>query len=379
MARVPADPSNAALLYYQAFLLCPEVPVAVSSGWDDVLRGSEPSDAVWGYLRDCADAIAFAEAATRLVKCDWGIPQSGGLATRLPQIGESLDLCKVLWVSARVLARDGHYAAAFARCMTIRRFAGHIGDDMLLLYAASRQVDRGAQTCIRHILGGMSSDEATLAGLKDQLESVRGAPLSPTRALRAHLELALQTMRTRPDILVEVRHQLTERAKDESTRTELQNLTDEALISRAREPYSNFLDSAIQVMDSKLPYAEAYVEIQRLQKMLEDKFRVDPAVSQIIVACADQPLNMYCLQISDEAYLNALKVGIEIYLVLARTGRVPDKLGDDWPADPLTGDPFQYNRTDEGFVLRHSDKHIPGGGLRPMEFKVPTASALKNP
>jgi hypothetical protein len=147
-------------------------------------------------------------------------------------------------------------------------------------------------------------------------------------------------------------------------------LADEELISLARQPYSKFLDSAIQVMDGNMPYAEAYGEIQRLQAALESDFGTDPAVRQVIAACADQPLSMYHLQVSDEALLNALRVGIEVYLVIARTGQTPDKLSDDWPADPLTGDAFRYNLTDEGFVLSHSDKDIPGGGLRPIGFKV---------
>jgi hypothetical protein len=370
VAAIPPDPNNAALLYYQAFLLCPEIPAPIFNEWNGVLRGDDPSNAIRGYLKDCDEAIGLAETATELPECNWGIPYSKGFGARLPQAAEGLRLCQVLWVSARVLACDGDDIAAFDRSMAIRRFARQIGDDTVFLYAVSGQIDGDAQICIRHILGGMPPEERTLTWLKAQLAGVEGAPRSPARALRADLELALQTMRANPDILLEVRRQLVESAEDESTRKQLQNLADEELISLARQPYSKFLDSAIQVIDGNMPYAEAYGEIQRLQAALESDFGTDPAVRQVIAACADQPLSMYHLQVSDEALLNALRVGIEVYLVIARTGQMPDTLSDDWLADPLTGDAFRYNLTDEGFVLSHSDKDIPGGGLRPIGFKV---------
>ncbi len=44
------DPDNAALLYYQAFLLRPELDDATFIHFDSVLRGGDPDEVVREYL-----------------------------------------------------------------------------------------------------------------------------------------------------------------------------------------------------------------------------------------------------------------------------------------------------------------------------------------
>ena len=54
-ATLPPDPDNAALLYYQAFLLRPEPDADTSASIDDVVRGGEPDENLRKYLnlQDC--------------------------------------------------------------------------------------------------------------------------------------------------------------------------------------------------------------------------------------------------------------------------------------------------------------------------------------
>ena len=58
------------------------------------------------------------------------------------------------------------------------------------------------------------------------------------------------------------------------------------------------------------------------------------------------------------SHFNALLAGIEVYLVLARTGKLPDVLPEDLPKDPFSSKDFDYRLTEGGFVIRCRGKDI---------------------
>ncbi len=72
------DPDNVALLYYQAFLLRPELDDDTFIHFDSVLRGGEPDEVVREYLNlpKSRETIRIAEAATQILDCSWGIIRS---------------------------------------------------------------------------------------------------------------------------------------------------------------------------------------------------------------------------------------------------------------------------------------------------------------
>ena len=254
-ATLPPDPDNAALLYYQAFLLRPEPDDETSASIDEVIRGGEPDEKLRQYLNlpDCCETIELAEAAAQLPYCNWGIRFSQG--ARLPQLVHIRPLRFLLYADARVLATDGDYQAAFNRCLTIRRIARHIGDDTMLNYVVSLETDKSALRYIQNILGFIPPDTEILTWLRGRLASVQGAVLSPARALDMDLELIMQSMRNDPNDLLWLREQFIE--DDQGNDPEyFWNLTDEELIALITEPYADFLDYALGVIDSEMPYEE---------------------------------------------------------------------------------------------------------------------------
>lgn len=69
--------------------------------------------------------------------------------------------------------------------------------------------------------------------------------------------------------------------------------------------------------------------------------------------------------------MNAAKAAIEIYLIRAKTGELPDALPGGLPKDPYTCRDFGYDITDEGFALRCQGKQFQRERLRRMlEFTV---------
>ena len=52
----------------------------------------------------------------------------------------------------------------------------------------------------------------------------------------------------------------------------------------------------------------------------------------------------------DQQYF-CLKAAVELYLIMAKTGQLPEELPDDLPRDPYTGQNFLYKKNEDGFSL----------------------------
>ncbi len=367
-AELPADPNNAALLYYQAMLNLPELDYGTDKALDAVLRGDEPDEKIRNYLGTCRETIELVVAAVGIQKCDWGIRWWEGFRAIHPT--KHIDtVYRLLCVDAMILAADGNFADALKRCLATRQFAAHIGDDTMVLYALSHQADRRAQGSIRRILGSMPPDAKVLTWLQDQITAVRGAPQSPAKALKIEFEQALQTLRTSPTLLARIRDRLVEKAPDESAKQQMKNMTDEELVARRLEACAPFLDAVLRVIGSEAPHEEKYKQLEGLTRKFKDELGSDPT-NGILSFWADQALRLYRLEVSDTARLNALRGAIAIYIEKARSGQLPPKLPSGLPKDPYSDQDFEYERTEEGFVLRSQVKPFDEDRIRQYDFKV---------
>jgi hypothetical protein len=63
---------------------------------------------------------------------------------------------------------------------------------------------------------------------------------------------------------------------------------------------------------------------------------------------------------------------LAVYRIKATTGQLPENLPDGLPKDPYSGKDFEYQVTDEGFILRCRAEAIGGYGpkIRQFEFRV---------
>ena len=210
-------------------------------------------------------------------------------------------------------------------------------------------------------------------------------------------ELTLQTLRNNASVLDRCREamrikdhmkalakkQLEQDRGDDEHTAKVQDITDEQLLALASKPYANFLDSALRVIDSEISYEKKRSEIQRLTEALEKEFGHEPATLMrllaypeklltlsIVMACAEQVPRLYDLEIRHTANFNALMAGIDVYLVVATTGQLPEKLPDGLPKDPYSDRDFDYEITDEGFALPCQGKFFHKHWKPLMEFKV---------
>jgi hypothetical protein len=425
-STLPPDPNNAALLYYQAFLLRPEPDYAAEQlvyktpieQFNEILRGGKlefdtdteeqirkfekklknhdtepnetvselermmglevnsegfiydrlhtlrerleherkmrgvvPNETIRAYMRSCREAIEIAQAASEISECDWGFRYSRGFTLGVPQLIEIKNLGTVLRTDALLLAADGDYRAAFERCLMIRRFARHVGDDGIFAYTTSTTLGSSATYCIRILLGQMRPDVDTLTWLKGELTAEAGSSPSFTRALKTEMELALQRLRTNREGLLKARDELAGKAPDENAKKEIYTLADEKFIALVQKPYADFLSSILRVMDQKAPYTEKVAEMQRLTENLEKQFD-SYLFTKMFMYWPKGVRALYTHHVLHEAHFNAFMAGIEIHLVRAKTGQLPEELPEGLPKDPFSGKDFEYEITDDGFVLR---------------------------
>jgi len=167
--------------------------------------------------------------------------------------------------------------------------------------------------------------------------------------------------------------QLAENTENEQVEEKSKKLTDEELLRSAREPYAHFLDSILRIIDSDMTYEQKSLEIKVLTSKMIDEYGSDPAAGYVIDmsgAYAGQILTWYNLQVRHTALNNALNAAIEIYLIYAKTGQIPEKLPDNLSKDPYSSKDFEYKITEDGFILRYRIKPVNEREVRQYEFKV---------
>ncbi len=273
----------------------------------------------------------------------------------------------LLEVDARTLAVDGEYRAALDRCLSIRRLAQHIADEATLGYLVSMPLHWRAIQCIQYVLSSMSPDRDTLMWLQSQISTVQGAPPSPGRALEITLEDALRFLSEHPEILEMWRENVSEHIEDESARQEILSLTDEELLEQAKELYNKFLSSANRVIGGDMPYQQKYLVLQEL----EDELGVgNPIVGILGLHVLSNVVKQHDIYVRGIANFNAARAAIEIYLVKAETGQLPETLPANLPEDPFSGQDFEYEVTSQGFVLRCQEKEIGQDRILEFEFLI---------
>ncbi len=174
---------NAALLYYQALLARREPDPATAQMLNALSRGGEPAPEVKVYLGRSLTTIELAHIASQMPQCDWG-PMRAGEQQLDFNLGIPLRrLSRILDADARTLAADGHYRAALARCLTLRRLAHHTGADTYNLFSISQSIHTLALLAMAQVLSTRPPDRETLTWLKGQLAAVPGTPFDPGQTL----------------------------------------------------------------------------------------------------------------------------------------------------------------------------------------------------
>jgi len=275
----------------------------------------------------------------------------------------------LLRVHAQALAADGQYHLSLENCIGMRRFAGHIGDDTLVMWVLSEKMGASAVTAAVYTLGLMPPDEATLTWLKEQLTSVPGAPWRPEKALKSHADMEVQSWIWHPGEHEGWREMLLEEVEDDAVRHDMEKLSESELFARAQASLDVFLRRVIGMLRRDMPYKDTQAEIQRLIDHEKEKAEKGDPIG-CLMNTVEFAGKYYQMHINAMAQSNALLNAIEVYLVKARTGHLPKELPAGPPPDPYSGESFKYEITEKGFTLHCRAMSVDFSEIRKFGFKV---------
>lgn len=364
----PPDPDNAALLYYQAYLMYPQPDDATRDMVDQFADGKIGlNDQIKQYIKSCRATIDYATAAADLQHCNWGLRYSQGFSACFPHLAQARQLSRLLIAEARILAAEGAYRQAFDRCLAVLKLSQHIGDENIISFLLSISLGRMANNCITDILGDMPADLETLTWLKSQLAQMPTRALSVKAGLKTEKEIALETMHLENmDQLIEA---LEPGADKETALKQLAELGGEAFLEKNRDYYTKYMDSFQTTLDSAMPYAQMHDELQKLSDKPEKDVAEDPGAT-LTDALAPALSKVYGHEITGKTHANAIKAAIEVYIQKARTGALPDVLPVGLPKDLFSGQDFGYEKKSNGFILRCQAKDLDKDQIHEYEFKV---------
>jgi hypothetical protein len=342
----PADPDNAALLYYQAFISLPK-----EGGGDlRIPMGTDPNDQVRKYLAQCQPAIELAVAASKVEHCDWGPRYSAGPHMSMAFLAQCRGMVFLLRADAASLAADEHYRPALERCLVIGKMGLHVGDEDLTSFLSNGAINVVANKTIREILGLMQVDEPTLLWLQQQLAMMSGKEPSLSHALQNEKEFILNKLAEEDvDLLIEA---MTEGLSNGPSSEWVDQIkkADTSFFVGSRRYFENHIQKMQAILESPALLVDKLAQLEGLRKRPNKDAQDKP---HAIVTAAWMPAIQRILFLGSRSMAGRKlhEAAIEIYLQAVRSGSVPTELPAGLPKDPFTGKDFAYQKTEEGFKL----------------------------
>jgi hypothetical protein len=140
------DADNAALLYYQAFIRCPNYDELSSEVIGDVVASAisiADVDRHKAYIEKNKEVIQLVEAGSQKSRCNWAIPPLQAVSFETFTVRGAKTILFLVGADARALAAGGDYRRALERILTLRRFAVHLTHDPNLRVEGKRGASYG--------------------------------------------------------------------------------------------------------------------------------------------------------------------------------------------------------------------------------------------
>ncbi|UCD51561.1 MAG: hypothetical protein JSW27_02800 [Phycisphaerales bacterium] len=357
-------PDNAALLYYQAFLLYEKPDEATDKVLNQFRHGEmAANEVITRHIEQNRRAIDTVVRAANIDKCDWGYDYSLGVELTMPNLAQVRKLAFLLTTDARWLAGQGDYQTALDRCVTLRKMALHVCDKTLISYLVAIAVDALANGTTEDVLGSAPPNAETLRQFKSDLAQTAGRFPSSATCLAQEAEVCAATM-TRDDMQAQI--QMAREMADAKVIERLQQ-GDEAFFQRNREYYFSMIEKLTVALEADLPYARMCATLDDLNEQMRD----NPDATLACLALSPASVKrIYQLAIRRQTHFNAVMTAIDLYLAVAQQGQLPATLPANSPPDLFSGKPFAYTRTGAGFTLRCQAQEIPEKDPHEYVFKV---------
>jgi hypothetical protein len=358
-------PDNAAVLYYKAFMLY-ESPDIGPMLWDYWKGNIESNEKIEEHLTKNRRVIDIVLDATQIEHCDWGLDYSQGTEVLLTPQYKAREIFALLAAEARTQADRGDYRKALDRSMSIYRMARHLNERPIICYIVAVAINAATHKYITtQFLSEMPQDAETLTWLRDELTEFDKRPFSIEPVLNWKRKAGIISM-SPEKIGNVVRSGLDDGPLKEKALKRIL-IADKQFFDRNKQYWNNYMDAVQAAFD--LPYPQAYSKLKHLDEKPSKEFSKNPDAT-LTAACSPTWLRIYALSIRLRTHSNAIKAAIEIYIIKAKTGKMPDALPTNLPPDLFSGKTFQYEKTKDGFVLRCQSKDLDKNKAYEYEFKV---------
>ncbi len=357
-------PDNAAVLYYRASLAYNANDAMMDKVMKFIKGDAEIDNEITKYIEDNKYAIKYYIDAGDAPNCDWGMDYSEGVELQMPHFSPLRNLARIVRAQAKITAQSGDYNRALDLCLSVHKAGNHIaGGGLLISYLVGISLDAMANQGIADILGDMSDNPEILIRLRGQIYEVTGKFPSLTASLNRDMNTCMQ------DMFKERVEQILDSSGDFASKEKARIIrrADEKFF-RANKEY--FLSHQAALLSAiELPYPQSNEQLVRLREKLSSDSKNNPKaiLTELFVPAIDRIL---CLNIRIKTHFNAIKTAIEIYMIKAKTGNLPDALPADLPGDLFSGKPFIYEKTAKGFTLRCQGKDLSKDEIYKYEFKV---------
>ncbi|MBN2180592.1 MAG: hypothetical protein JW715_01665 [Sedimentisphaerales bacterium] len=425
--------NNAALLYYQAFLLLPELDDNIYEKIRGVCDGNEPDKQVKIFLGKCLSSIKLFEEASQIPDCIWGLLSEEKIRSAFLN-RNAVNLSYIVATDARILSADGHYRAALEQCLSLRQFSSHLSH-ISQLGPSSWEANGYALSTINFVLGEMPLDVDTLMWLRGRLSVVQMETELLDAYLNSILDTILKEIINSSQVYDEEAHLKAVEATQnlfgsffailDSEMSATQKLAEIQKI-KITEKYpdnplmnisADLLKEINSIMATDMAYEEMLTELkdvinktvsnEQAAELIYNYFKRKLDINKIILSNVSQDHKItdimieikklsnekseaekladilmfpspfgrsitfiFEIQIEQMSMVNITKAAVELYIILAKTGQLPKVLPDYLPKDPYTNQNFIYEITDDGFVLRCQGEEYLRRKNQFLEFKV---------
>jgi hypothetical protein len=360
-------PDNAAVLYYRAFLAYQRDEAMLGRLTELAKSKIELDESIEQYVERNRNAIDFALDGAEVKACDLGVDYSQGLATVLPHYGTFKGLERLMLADAKINAARGDHVLGLQRCLSAHKMARHVSGGSYISYLVGVAMEALADSCIQGILGNMPDDLETLKALKGQLTEIEGRRPALKAAVVTETNWCMSDMwmERKQKLLEFLSEDIASVPNDDSWR--LFRNADEDFFRRNRQYWQNHNDQLVAALD--LPYSKAYAVLKELDESTAKDSRENP---DAVLTCRMSPAlwKILSLSVRAQTHSNAIRAAIDIYIAKSETGKLPDSLPSGLPKDLFSGEDFEYEKKDGGFVLRCRGKDLPKDKIYEYEFKA---------
>ncbi|MBN1817291.1 MAG: hypothetical protein JW828_08010 [Sedimentisphaerales bacterium] len=353
-------PDNAAVLFYKTCLTYKHTEGDLAETVADVAACKvEPTDEVIHYIKEEVNTIKILAEAGRIEACDWGNDYREGFNLELPVLSNMRNLARIVLADAVIHIREKDWNMAIQRCETAYAMARHIRTDATLIHnLVGIALEALTNKVVTKTLAEMPVDRILLEKIERQLEQVA----TNNQTMRNCIELEKNVV-VKYTSLEDMRKMF---ANSDASEEERSQLTEENF-QKSKVYYELHLNRLMEAFS--LAYPEGTAQINKLNEQINKDAETLPAAAMALTVIPAME-KCFSLEIRSRTDNNAMQVAIELYKIRANRGRLPRRLPPDLPKDLFSGKDFDYEITDEGFILRCKGEDIAKNLIHEYRFTV---------